>query len=92
MKDLETKQKVLEEIMSLMDEKEGDKLKSHPKLMAAKIEIGKPKSEDGEDPAEELSESPLDESKEHLLDEKPKDEEEVDPEMLKKLIEMMNSH
>lgn len=35
------KQKVLDEIISLMDEEEGNKLKKHPKLMAAKISVEK---------------------------------------------------
>jgi hypothetical protein len=73
MKDLETKQKVLKEIIDLMDSRDGDKLKSHPKLMAAKVEIAKP--EDSK--KEESKESPLEESS----------EEEVTPEMLKKLLD-----
>ncbi len=89
MKDLETKQKVLEEIMSLMDDKEGEKLKSHPKLMAAKVEIGKPKELEGSEDEEAL-ESPDEEAHEMSLGDKPKDEDDIDPEMMKKLIEMMN--
>lgn len=45
MKDLELKQNVLQEIMDLMDQREGEDLKKHPKLMAAKIEVEKPEDE-----------------------------------------------
>jgi len=38
----EIKSKVLEELMSLMDEQEGENLKLHPKLVAAKITVAKP--------------------------------------------------
>jgi len=54
MKDMELKNKVLSEIMSLMDEREGEDLKKHPKLMAAKAE--KPESEVLEAPESEESE------------------------------------
>lgn len=73
MKDLALKQNVLQEIMDLMDEKEGENLKSHPKLMAAKIEVEKP---EGEEMLEESSEAPAVPS-----------EDEISPEMLEKLIE-----
>lgn len=74
MRDLETKKKVLEEIMSLMDEKEGDSLKmKSPKFMAAKVEIKKPDMEI--DPEEEME----------LGSE---DEEEMSPEMIEKLVKM----
>ena len=63
MQDMDIKKKVLEEIMGLMDEKEGDKLKSHPKFMAAKIEVEKPEAEIKEiepgvevEPSEEVEE------------------------------------
>lgn len=62
----EIKAKVIQDIIDLMDQEEGNKLKKHPKLMAAKITIAKPinkeeiagemesKKEDiGEDPNEE---------------------------------------
>lgn len=77
MQDLETKKKVLEEIMGLMDEKEGDRLKSHPKLMAAKVEFGKPKDD-------------IDEPLEVTEDPEKSEDEDMDPEMIKKLLEMMN--
>jgi hypothetical protein len=69
MKDLETKQKVLDEIMALMDDMDGEKLKKHPKIMAAKIEIKqkpklkiegeKPELEDEEEMDEDLLEELL---------------------------------
>lgn len=63
--------------MDLMDEKEGENLKSHPKLMAAKIEVEKP--------AEEM----MEESEEVAAPEMaaPSDDEEISPEMLQKLLE-----
>ena len=48
MKDLGLKQNVLQEIIDMMDEKEGEGLKSHPKLMAAKLEVAKPEVEEME--------------------------------------------
>lgn len=73
MTDIETKKKVLEEIMSLMDEKEGEKLKSHPKFMAAKIEVEKPEVE-----AKEIEPS--------LEIEAEKPEDEISPEMIEMLL------
>lgn len=79
MQDLDVKKKILDEIMGLMDEKDGDRLKNHPKLIAAKLEIGKPKDEELlEDPKAEILESPLEEKK----------EDELDPESIQKLLEM----
>lgn len=49
--DLEMKEKILDEIAALMDEREGEDLKKHPKLMAAKVEVEEPEVE--EMPAEE---------------------------------------
>lgn len=72
MKDLEVKKKVLDEIMGLMDEKDGDRLKKHPKVMAAKIEVKKPELE-------------IEEPKESVIAES---EDELSPEMVSKLLEM----
>jgi hypothetical protein len=81
MQDLEMKKKVAQEIMALMDEKDGEMLKKHPKLMTASVEVEKdPVKSFGED---EASESPEMEAKEG-------GEEEISPEMIKKLLEMMN--
>lgn len=74
MQDMEMKKKVAQEIMALMDEKDGERLKSHPKLMAAKIEVEKPESE------LELEAKP----------EGMESEEELSPEMVQKLLEMMS--
>jgi hypothetical protein len=71
----ELKEKVLSGMMEFMDELEGDKLKSHPRLMAAKMEVKPKESEE----MPEISESP----------EMEKSEDEVDPEMLAKLMEML---
>lgn len=74
MKDLETKKKVLSEIMELMDEKEGENLKmKSPKFMAAKVEIEKPEEE-----------KPI----EMMSGEAEEDKEEMSPEMIQKLLEM----
>lgn len=80
MQDLDAKKKVLSEIMDLMDEKEGDKLKTHPKLMAAKVEVVKPKIEGLEEIVSE--EKPLESAMEEAS------EEEISPEMIQKLLEM----
>ena len=90
MQDLDVKKKVLDEIMGLMDEKDGDRLKNHPKVLAAKIEVKKDNpiemmkekmnGDDGEnDPGHEESESPEMEAS----------EDEMNPEMIKKLLEML---
>ena len=73
MKDLETKESVLQEIIDLMDEREGNDLKKHPKLMAASLEVEEPEA-----PSEE------DESSDALA---AKDEEEITPEQIQKLLE-----
>lgn len=74
MQDQDLKSKVLEEIMALMDQNDGERLKSHPKLMAAKLEVENP--EPGVDPVDGGLE-------------KPELEEEITPEMLQKLMEMI---
>ena len=51
MKDLSVKQNILKEIMDLMDAKEGEGLKAHPKFAAAKIEV-KPESDEPELPVD----------------------------------------
>jgi len=85
MQNMDVKKKVLEEIMGLMDEKEGDKLKSHPKLMAAKVEVVKPEMvmEEGS-LEEEKMESPDEESKESDMDG-------LTPEMIQELLEKYES-
>ena len=84
MKDFNLKNKVLEEIMGLMDEKEGDILKSHPKLVKAEVEVVKPKSEEVK---------PLGEGEELELGEKKpapeSEDDEIDDEMLAALMEKL---
>jgi hypothetical protein len=84
MKDFNLKNKVLEEIMGLMDEKEGDLLKSHPKLVKAEVEVVKPKSEEVK-PLGEGEELELGEKKPVLESE----DEEIDDEMLAALMEKL---
>lgn len=85
MLDLDMKKKVAQEIMDLMDVKDGEKLKKHPKLVAASIEVEKKpglealKSEDEPSPESELMEKKEDSS-----------EPELDEETIKKLLEMVS--
>ena len=76
MKDLKIKENILQEIMDLMDEKEGEQLAKHPKLIAAKVSVAKPVVEETEGEEMETEESD---------DVKP--EGEISPEDLKKLLE-----
>lgn len=76
MRDLETKESVLQEIIDLMDAREGDDLKKHPKLMAASLEVEKPEIE---------VEGP--EVSSDDLAKKEDDEEEISPEQIRKLLE-----
>lgn len=87
MKDLGIKQKTLQEIIDLMDEREGSELKNHPKLIAAKIEV-KPEGE-SEDPLQALKSASADEDE--SAEDLPKDGDEVSPEDLKKLLEHFQS-
>lgn len=77
MEDLELKKKIMSEIMGLMDEKEGEQLKSHPKLAMAKVEIEKPGMEEEVPSLDDVAKDSME----------PKDEE-IDPEMMAKLLEM----
>lgn len=80
MKDLQMKQGILKEIMGLMDSREGDRLKGHPKFVKASIDVVKPDAlEKDEDPAEEALESPDMEKKEG--------DEELSPEMIQMLLD-----
>lgn len=80
MKDLKVKQDVLQEIIDLMDEREGDSLKKHPKLLASKVEVEAPAPE-ADEKSEEL---PKEESAELP-------EGEISPEDLDKLLEHLKS-
>lgn len=84
MQDVEMKKKILSEIMDLMDEKEGDILKSHPKVMAAKVEIEKPEKKDALD----MMKSKMPEENEMSDDSDIESEEDMSPEMIKKMLEM----
>ncbi|WP_413581100.1 hypothetical protein [Bdellovibrio sp. HCB288] len=77
MEDLDSKKKVLEEIMALMDEKEGEGLARHPKLVSAKVDVVKPEVANEENPSEAL-----------LQEKEESDEEELSPEMIQKVLEM----
>lgn len=92
MQDLDLKKKVLSEIMGLMDEKEGDRLKNHPKLLAAKIEVAKPADSKSEMGIEKLLGDKNEMDQDHEVSESPsvESEEEMSPELIQKLIEMMN--
>lgn len=84
------KKEILEEIMSLMDEQEGQVLKKHPKI--AKVDI---KSNDPE-LAEDLKDKLVPDSEDVDMEEESslpieKDEDELDEETKQKLIEMYKS-
>lgn len=77
MKNMDLKSKVLDEIISLMDEKEGEGLKKKsPKFMAMSVEVKKPSEK--ELPKELVVENEGEEM-----------EEDLDPEMIKKLLEQL---
>lgn len=82
------KDKVLSEIMDLMDQKEGEKLSMHPKLMAMKIKVASPldKKEDMKEmEPKELENEEMKSGSD--LDEL--DKESLDPEMLAKLMKLL---
>ena len=89
MKDMELKKKVLGEIMDLMNEKDGEMLGKHPKLMAAKIEIEPKEDEKEMDQESDLKSELMPEGGLELE----KDEMEIEgltPEMIQKLKEMLD--
>lgn len=76
---MELEKKVIDEIIAMLDEQEGEKLKKHPKLMAMEVEIEKkPKMDMMENPEME-SEDESDDSESEM---------EITPEILQKLLEM----
>jgi len=88
-KDMELKKKVLGEIMDLMNEKDGEMLGKHPKLMAAKIEIEPKEDEKEMDQESDLKSELMPEGGLELE----KDEMEIEgltPEMIQKLKEMLD--
>jgi len=74
MQDLELKNKILDEIMGMMDEKDGERLKSHPKF-AAKAALAEPEPE-------------IEAEEEALKPEGEISEDEMSPEMIQKMLEM----
>lgn len=76
---MELEKKILEDIINMLDEQEGEKLKKHPKLMAMEVEMKKPNASDEEEAKQEG---------ESLDEEKSEDEMELTPEMIQKLLEM----
>jgi hypothetical protein len=76
--DLEMKKRIADEIMAMMDEKDGERLKNHPKFAVNSVEVEK-------DPMAEAVEPELD----GALEPKPEDEEELSPELIAKLLEMV---
>ena len=69
---MKLEQKVLEGIIEMLDEQEGEKLKKHPKLMAMEVEIEKKPEMKEEMPEESEDESEM----------------ELSPELIQKLLEM----
>lgn len=72
---MDIEKKVLEDIIAMLDEQEGEKLKKHPKLMAMEVEVKKEPMV-GEKP--EMEEESEDES-----------EMELSPEMLAELMKLV---
>lgn len=88
MKDMSVNSKVLNEIIKLMDEKEGDKLKMHPKLVAMKVTTTKPLLGSKEDKKEDKMEMESPEI-EGMEEKAGSDLDELSPEMLAKIMKMM---
>ena len=88
MKDIGVKSKIYKEIMNLMDEKEGERLMSHPKVMAMKITTAKPLLGSKEDKKEDLLESESSDM-ENMEDKIGSDIDEISPEMIAKIIKAL---
>lgn len=87
---LDLKKNILKEIMDMMDAKEGDRLKKHPKFMKAEIEIGaKPKEDEMMDDKEDKPEIEMDPKLDAKEDVAEGEMDDIDPEMLQMLIEKM---
>ena len=80
MQDLEIKKSILKEIMDMMDAKESEGLKKHPKLASAEMEVESPEAEMSEEKPEMMEESKPEMS-----------EDEIDPEDLERLMELHKS-
>lgn len=94
------KEKVLKDLMNYADGLEGEKLKNHPKLVAAKVTVAKPIAEDEKEKIIEMmngdkgENEPMHEEKEEPEMEKKEsgdeyDLENLDPEMIQKLLKLI---
>lgn len=84
MQDVEMKKKILSEIMDLMDEKDGEMLKMHPKVVAAKVEVEKPAASD----AVSIMKDKMSSSESDPAEPDMESEDDMSPEMVKKILEM----
>lgn len=82
MKDLDVKKSILEEIIKLMDDQEGEILKKHPKI--AKVSV----QSNDQELADELKDKVIEGAEEVSEKEPKKEEEELDEETLEKLKQM----
>lgn len=87
---LEAKKNILKEIMDMMDMKDGERLKGHPKFMKAEIEVkakpeGEEEMDDKEDSMKVESDPKLD-AKEDMTEGEMDD---VDPEILDMLMKKL---
>lgn len=82
---MEVKKQILQEIMDMMDSKEGDMLKKHPKIAKVDIQSNDPEM------AEELKDKLMNPDMEVEEPEEKKSEEDIDEETKQKLIEMYKS-
>lgn len=71
---MELEKKVIDEIIAMLDEQEGEKLKKHPKLMAMQVEVEKKPEMETPKMGEEVESE---------------DEMEITPELLQKLLEQV---
>jgi hypothetical protein len=91
------KSKVLSEIMDLMDQKEGEKLMSHPKLMAMKVVKAGPVDKEIVGSPEDMKKDIMEGESKDLEDSEMKsgmdldelDKESLDPVMLEKLMKLL---
>ena len=75
MKDVQAKKSVLKEIIDMMDDREREGLKKHPKLMTAEAEVETPEAEPEEKESDSVGEA----------------KSEIDPEDLERLMELHRS-
>lgn len=88
MQELEMKQKTAKEIIALMEQIEGDKLKAHPKLQKPVHEMADGSVMKNED----MKEGSVEEEKgESPLEEKAEGDEEISPEIIRELLEALQA-